>query len=78
MQMTLRWYGSKYDTVTLKQIRQIPDVTSVRTQHMLAGYLRGGSSEDATDADGRELILSWFSTGRILNGRKRTVLTSAP
>ena len=24
MQMTLRWYGSKYDTVTLKQIRQIP------------------------------------------------------
>ena len=29
MQMTLRWYGSKYDTVTLKQIRQIPGVTGV-------------------------------------------------
>lgn len=29
MQMTLRWYGSKYDTVTLKQIRQIPSVTGV-------------------------------------------------
>ena len=29
MQMTLRWYGSKYDTVTLKQIRQIPGVTEV-------------------------------------------------
>lgn len=29
MQMTLRWYGSKYDTVTLKQIRQIPGVTRV-------------------------------------------------
>ena len=29
IQMTLRWYGSKYDTVTLKQIRQIPGVTGV-------------------------------------------------
>ena len=29
MQMTLRWFGSKYDTVTLKQIRQIPGVTGV-------------------------------------------------
>ena len=29
MQMTLRWYGSKYDTVTLKEIRQIPGVTGV-------------------------------------------------
>ena len=29
MKMTLRWYGSKYDTVTLKQIRQIPGVTGV-------------------------------------------------
>ena len=31
MQMTLRWYGSKFDTVTLKQIRQIPGVTGVVT-----------------------------------------------
>ena len=23
MEMTLRWYGSKFDTVTLEQIRQI-------------------------------------------------------
>jgi len=29
MQMTLRWYGSKYDTVTLKQIRQIPGVSGI-------------------------------------------------
>ena len=29
MQMTLRWYGSKYDTVSLWQIRQIPGVTGV-------------------------------------------------
>jgi len=29
MQMTLRWYGSKFDTVTLQQIRQIPGVTGV-------------------------------------------------
>jgi len=29
MEMTLRWYGSKFDTVTLKQIKQIPGVTGV-------------------------------------------------
>ena len=31
MEMTLRWYGAKFDTVTLKQIRQIPGVTGVIT-----------------------------------------------
>ncbi|MCR5788762.1 MAG: mannonate dehydratase [Lachnospiraceae bacterium] len=31
MKMTLRWYGSRFDTVTLKQIRQIPGVRSVIT-----------------------------------------------
>ena len=31
MQMTLRWYGSKFDTVTLEQIRQIPGVKGVIT-----------------------------------------------
>lgn len=31
MEMTLRWYGHDFDTVTLKQIRQIPDVTGVIT-----------------------------------------------
>lgn len=29
MEMTLRWYGAAFDTVTLKQIRQIPGVTGV-------------------------------------------------
>ena len=29
--MTLRWYGTGHDTVTLKQIRQIPGVTGVIT-----------------------------------------------
>lgn len=29
--MTLRWYGTLYDTVTLEQIRQIPGVTGVIT-----------------------------------------------
>ena len=29
--MTLRWYGSKFDTVTLQQIRQIPGVKGVIT-----------------------------------------------
>ena len=31
MEMTLRWYGSKFYTVTLEQIRQIPGVTGVIT-----------------------------------------------
>ncbi|MGN0305108.1 MAG: mannonate dehydratase, partial [Lachnospiraceae bacterium] len=31
MEMTLRWYGRKADTVTLKQIRQIPGVKGVIT-----------------------------------------------
>lgn len=31
MEMTLRWYGSQFDTVTLKQIRQIPGVKGVIT-----------------------------------------------
>ena len=31
MQMTLRWYGSKHDTVTLEQIRQVPGVKGVIT-----------------------------------------------
>lgn len=31
MKMTLRWYGSRFDTVTLSQIRQIPGVTGVIT-----------------------------------------------
>lgn len=31
MEMTFRWYGSDFDTVTLKQIRQIAGVTGVIT-----------------------------------------------
>lgn len=31
MEMTLRWFGEKFDTVTLEQIRQIPGVTGVIT-----------------------------------------------
>ena len=31
MQMTLRWFGSKHDSVTLEQIRQIPGVNGVIT-----------------------------------------------
>ena len=30
MDMTLRWYGPGYDSVTLKQIRQIPGVKNGR------------------------------------------------
>ncbi|MCH3918456.1 MAG: mannonate dehydratase [Spirochaetia bacterium] len=31
MKMTMRWYGSKFDTVTLKQMRQIPGLKGVIT-----------------------------------------------
>ncbi|MCR4933078.1 MAG: mannonate dehydratase [Lachnospiraceae bacterium] len=31
MQMTLRWFGSKHDSVTLEQIRQVPGVKAVIT-----------------------------------------------
>lgn len=31
MEMTIRWFGSKHDSVTLKQIRQIPGVKGVIT-----------------------------------------------
>ena len=31
MEMTMRWYGKKQDTVTLKQIRQICYVTGIIT-----------------------------------------------
>lgn len=31
MKMTLRWFGSKHDSVTLEQIKQIPGVTGVIT-----------------------------------------------
>ena len=31
MEMTLRWYGPGYDSVTLEQIRQVPGVTGVIT-----------------------------------------------
>ena len=31
MEMTMRWYGKKHDTVTLKQIRQICYVTGIIT-----------------------------------------------
>ena len=31
MEMTFRWYGSKHDTVSLRDIRQIPGVTGIIT-----------------------------------------------
>ncbi len=31
MEMTLRWFGTGYDTVTLNQIRQVPGVRGVIT-----------------------------------------------
>lgn len=34
MEMTLRWYGTGYDSVTLEQIRQVPGVKGVITTLM--------------------------------------------
>ena len=31
MEMTFRWFGKAFDTVTLEQIRQIPGVTGIIT-----------------------------------------------
>jgi mannonate dehydratase len=39
MQMTMRWFGTGYDSVTLEQIRQVPGVTGVITT--LYGTLPG-------------------------------------
>jgi mannonate dehydratase len=39
MQMTMRWFGKKYDSVSLEQIRQVPGVTGVITT--LYGMLPG-------------------------------------
>ncbi|MDR1971940.1 MAG: mannonate dehydratase [Treponema sp.] len=41
MQMTMRWFGAKYDSVTLEQIRQVPGVTGVITTlyNMLPGVV---------------------------------------
>ncbi|MDO4562879.1 MAG: mannonate dehydratase [Clostridia bacterium] len=41
MKMTLRWYGSQFDTVTLEQIRQIPGVSGVITTlyHLMPGEI---------------------------------------
>lgn len=43
MEMTLRWYGSKFDTVTLEQIRQIPGVTGVITPSTIPHRVRSGA-----------------------------------
>ncbi|MDR2471440.1 MAG: mannonate dehydratase, partial [Treponema sp.] len=48
MQMTMRWFGTKYDTVTLEQIRQVPGVTGIITT--LYGKLPGEVWEKAAIA----------------------------
>ena len=42
MEMTMRWYGSKFDTVTLKQIRQTAYVTGVITMLMTSSRVSSG------------------------------------
>lgn len=42
MDMTLRWYGPGYDSVTLKQIRQIPGVKNVITTLLVSRLGSGG------------------------------------
>ena len=45
MEMTFRWFGSKYDSITLEQIRQIPGVRGVITT------LYGSTPGEAWSAD---------------------------
>jgi hypothetical protein len=44
MQMTMRWFGKDFDSVTLEQIRQVPGVTGVITT--LYGKLPGEGMGD--------------------------------
>ena len=44
MEMTLRWYGSKFDTVTLKQIRQLPELLQHYMIHSPVKYGTGRES----------------------------------
>lgn len=63
MEMTLRWYGSKYDTVTLQQIRQIPGVTGVITT--LYGKAAGEVWEEN---EIRELVKEVEASGLHISG----------
>lgn len=63
MEMTLRWYGSKYDTVTLQQIRQIPGVTGVITT------LYGKAAGELWEEDEiRELVNEVEASGLHISG----------
>ena len=42
MDMTLRWYGPGYDSVTLKQIRQIPGVRMLLQRFLVSRLGSGG------------------------------------
>ena len=46
MEMTLRWYGSEFDTVTLKQIRQIPGVTGVIQHFTIPHRVKYGAEKE--------------------------------
>ena len=63
MDMTLRWYGPGYDTVTLEQIKQIPGVNGVITT--LMGKQAGELWEAA---EIKELKQSVEQTGLLLMG----------
>ena len=54
MEMTFRWYGSKFDTVTLEQIRQIPGVKGVITT--LMGKMPGEVWEEAEIAELKKTV----------------------
>ena len=46
MQMTLRWYGSKFDTVTLKQIRQIQELMALSLLYMIPFQAKYGAEKE--------------------------------
>ena len=65
MNMTLRWYGPGYDSVTLEQIRQIPGVKGVITTlmgKMLERYGRGRDRRVKEDLLRMQACLLWVSS----------------
>ena len=60
MKMSLRWFGSKYDTVKLEYIRQIPGVDGVITTP-IAKCLR---VVDFREIRGRKKLRSWLENPR--------------
>lgn len=59
MKMTFRWYGEGRDTITLKQIRQIPGMSGLYDRALGCTYLNGLWEAIDKKAKKEELSCSW-------------------